>query len=116
MASPMSTATYEAAFTKKQIPRPNRTITTPPMAGPTTREAFMTTVLRLTALGRSSRPTISITKVWRAGIVEHVDETEQRGQEVDLPELDGVGDDQRTEHQGQQAAGGLGGSRAAFAC
>ena len=64
----MSTATYDAAFTKKQTPSPNTTITTPPMAGPTTREAFITTVLRLTALGRSSRPTISITKVWRAGL------------------------------------------------
>ena len=41
---------------------------TPPMAGPTTREAFMITVLRLTALGRSSRPTISIMKVCRAGL------------------------------------------------
>ena len=53
---------------KKQAPSPTRVMTRPPMAGPTTREAFITTVLRLTALGRSSRPTISMTKVWRAGL------------------------------------------------
>ena len=68
MDSPTITAMYEAALTKKQTPSPNTVITTPPMAGPTTREAFITTVFRLTALGRSSRPTISITKVWRAGL------------------------------------------------
>ena len=68
MARPMITATYEAALIKKQAPRPTTVMTTPPMAGPTTLEAFMTTVLRLTALGRSSRPTISMMKVWRAGL------------------------------------------------
>lgn len=68
MDSPTSTATNEAALTKKAGARPKRVMRTPPMAGPITREAFMTTVLRLTALGRSSRPTISIMKVWRAGL------------------------------------------------
>jgi hypothetical protein len=33
-----------------------------------TRAEFITTLLRLTALGRSSRPTSSRTKVWRAGL------------------------------------------------
>ena len=43
-------------------------MSTPPMAGPMTRAPFMTTLFRLTALGRSSLPTISMTKVWRAGL------------------------------------------------
>ena len=38
------------------------------MAGPMTRAEFISTLLRLTALGRSSWPTISETKVWRAGL------------------------------------------------
>ncbi len=38
------------------------------MAGPITRAEFMTTLLRLMALGMRSRPTISETKVWRAGL------------------------------------------------
>ena len=38
------------------------------MAGPMTRAEFMTTLFRLTALGRRSRPTISETNVCRAGL------------------------------------------------
>ena len=38
------------------------------MAGPITRAEFMSTLFRLMALGMSSRPTISETKVWRAGL------------------------------------------------
>ena len=38
------------------------------MAGPMTRAEFMSTLFRLTALGRRSRPTISETNVCRAGL------------------------------------------------
>ena len=55
-------------MTKKQTPSPNTVMMTPPMAGPTTRDMFMSDELRLTALARSSRPTISIMNVWRAGL------------------------------------------------
>ena len=48
-------------MTKKQVLRLNKVMIRPPIAGPITREAFITTELRLTAFGRSSRPTISIT-------------------------------------------------------
>ena len=62
------TAMYEAALTMKQVETPRVRIRTPPMAGPMTRAPFMTTLLRLTALGRRSRPTISETNVCRAGL------------------------------------------------
>ena len=38
------------------------------MAGPMTRAPFMTMLFRLTAFDRSFLPTISMTKVWRAGL------------------------------------------------
>ena len=47
---------------------PNVMMRTPPIAGPMTRAEFISTLLRLTALGNRSRPTISETKVWRAGL------------------------------------------------
>ena len=47
---------------------PTVMMSTPPMAGPMTRAEFISTLLRLTALGSSSIPTISETKVWRAGL------------------------------------------------
>jgi hypothetical protein len=65
---PTITATYDAAFTSKHTDRPTKAMRAPPMAGPMTRAEFITTLLRLTAFGRSSRPTSSSTKVWRAGL------------------------------------------------
>ena len=62
------TATYDKALTMKQVATPRVRIRTPPMAGPITRAEFMSTLLRLTALGKRSLPTISKTKVWRAGL------------------------------------------------
>ena len=53
---------------KKQVDTPTVRMSTPPMAGPITRAEFIRTLLRLTALGKSSIPTISETKVWRAGL------------------------------------------------
>ncbi len=47
---------------------PTEAMSTPAMAGPTMRAPFMTTLLRVTALVRRSGPTISNTKVWRAGM------------------------------------------------
>ena len=63
MARPITTATKDAALTKKQTPKPKSVMMTPPIAGPMTRYAFMTTVLRLTpVLGQVVAPlTISIT-------------------------------------------------------
>ena len=68
MASATITAAYDTAFTKKQVATPTVRIRAPPMAGPMTRAEFINTLLRLTAFGRSSWPTISETKVWRAGL------------------------------------------------
>ncbi len=53
---------------KKQVATPSVRMSTPPIAGPITRAEFMSTLLRLTAFGSSSIPTISETKVWRAGL------------------------------------------------
>ena len=52
----------------KQVETPRVMIRMPPIAGPMTRAPFMTTLLRLTALDRRSRSTISETNVWRAGL------------------------------------------------
>jgi hypothetical protein len=46
---------------------PTVAISTPAMAGPTTRALFTTTPLRLTALDRSSDVTRELMKAWRAG-------------------------------------------------
>ena len=64
----MITATYDAAFRKKHGAMPMTPMMTPATAGPITRAMLMLTVLSVTALWRCSRPTISITNVWRAGL------------------------------------------------
>ena len=62
------TAAYDAALMKKHVATPSVRMSTPPMAGPITRAEFISTLFRLTALGSRSRPTISDTNVWRAGL------------------------------------------------
>jgi hypothetical protein len=47
-------------------------IRTPATAGPTTRAPLKIIELSAIALGKSSRPTISTTKVWRAGMSKAV--------------------------------------------
>jgi hypothetical protein len=56
-----------AALTRKHGSTPQRRISPPAIAGPITREAWTRTLLRLTALTTRSGPTISMTKLWRAG-------------------------------------------------
>jgi hypothetical protein len=48
--------------------RPSPAMTRPATAGPTILAVCTSVELRATALTRSSRPTISMTKVWRAGM------------------------------------------------
>ncbi len=56
-----------AALTRKHGSTPQSRISVPAIAGPITRAAWTRTLLRLTALTTRSGPTISITKLWRAG-------------------------------------------------
>ena len=63
MASATITAAKDTALRKKHVATPTVRMSTPPIAGPMTRAEFISTLLRLTALGRSSMPTISETKV-----------------------------------------------------
>src|SRR5256885_16595931 len=58
---------YEAALTKKHAATPASASTTPPDAGPTTREALMITSYSPTALATRPRPTRPTTYNWRAG-------------------------------------------------
>ena len=65
--SETTTATKLAALSRKHSAMPPRLITMPAIAGPTTRATLTITELRLTALRRSSGPTISSTNDCRAG-------------------------------------------------
>src|SRR3954463_13426673 len=56
-ASAASTARKLTALTAKQAPTPAAAITTPPIAGPTTREALKRLAVSATAFGSSSLPT-----------------------------------------------------------
>ena len=55
-------------MTKKLVVTPEVAIRIPAIAGPTARPAFISTLFRLTAFGRRSRPTISWTNDCRAGL------------------------------------------------
>ena len=79
----------------------------PAIAGPTTRATLTITELRLTALRRSSGPTISSTNDCRAGFSKQLSSAEQQRQHVDLPERDEAGDRQEAERQRQHAHRGL---------
>ena len=50
------------------MPTPSSAITTPANAGPRMREVWMITEFSATALTTFSGPTISIAKLWRAGL------------------------------------------------
>ncbi len=63
---------YETALTRKHTDTPTVAIRMPATAGPTARAAFTSTELRLTALRRSSGPTISSTNAWRVGLSKTV--------------------------------------------
>ena len=65
---PTMMGTKDSPFTTKQTPSPNCATSTPASAGPRMRAALTSVELRATALVMSSRPTISIRKLWRAGI------------------------------------------------
>ena len=65
---PTMIGTKDSPFTRKQTPSPNCATSTPASAGPRMRAPFTSVELRATALVMSSRPTISIRKLWRAGI------------------------------------------------
>ena len=101
------TAAYEAALTMKQVDTPRVRIRTPPMAGPMTRAEFMTTLLRLTALGRRSRPTISETNVCRAGLSNRLTTPSSAERANTMPESDRVGDHEQAEGERQQPGRGL---------
>ena len=80
-------------------PTSNSLIKMAPMAGPMTREVLNMALLRATALGRSSSPTISLTKAWRTGMSIGAEGAEHEGQQVDGPQRVGPG-------QGDDGQGG----------
>ena len=61
-------ARYESAFTKKHHETPMLAMRRPAIAGPTTRAAVNSALLRLTAFVTCSVPTISTTNARRAGL------------------------------------------------
>src|SRR5450756_2734496 len=63
-----STAKNEAALSMKVHAIPVVTMRMPAIAGPTMRDALTMTLFKPTALVRSSGPTISTTKLCRAGL------------------------------------------------
>ena len=92
---------------RKQTPTPVVAMSTPPIAGPTTRARLTIVELRLTAVRRLSRPTISSMNDCRAGFSKALLSTEQRGEHADLPEADLAGDGQHAEDQRLDAHRGL---------
>ncbi len=66
MSREVTTAAKLAAFSRKQTPMPTVAMRTPPIAGPTARDAFTVTEFSVMALRSSSLPTISRTKACRA--------------------------------------------------
>jgi hypothetical protein len=61
-------AANDPALSRKQGATPTVAIATPAAAGPMIRAEWIRTLLRPTALTTRSEPTISITKLWRAGL------------------------------------------------
>ena len=92
---------------KKHVATPTTRMSTPPMAGPITRAEFISTLLRLTALGSSSSPTISETKVWRAGLSNRLTNPRPGREHVDLPQDHRVRHGQDAQDEGQQPRRGL---------
>jgi hypothetical protein len=66
--SATSIAPNDSAFSRKHGATPIAAITPPASAGPTIRAEWTIRLFRLTALTTRSRPTISITNAWRAGL------------------------------------------------
>lgn len=64
----MSGATKDSPLKRNAQPVPTPVIITPATAGPTSRADWKFAELRLTAFWSWSGPTISETKVWRAGL------------------------------------------------
>ena len=64
----ISIAPKDRALSRKHSAIPIVAITAPANAGPMIRADWMITLLRLTAFTTRSRPTSSITKLWRAGL------------------------------------------------
>ena len=63
-----SMAPNESALIRKHGPTPSSAITAPAAAGPRMRAVWMITEFSATALTTLSSPTISIAKLWRAGL------------------------------------------------
>ena len=55
-------------FRRNAIATPKRAMSSPATAGPTMRAVLKMIEFSATALGRSGRPTRSVTKDWRAGM------------------------------------------------
>ena len=74
----------------------------PASAGPTMRAVLNVAELMATALGRSSRPTISTTNAWRVGMSTALLKPSRRASTEDLPDLDPAAGGEREEAEGQQ--------------
>ena len=83
IASATMTATYDAALRKKHGARPITSIRMPPTAGPTTRELFITTLLRPTAFGELLATDHLHHEGLAGRVVEDVHEPEQHREHVD---------------------------------
>jgi hypothetical protein len=66
--SAISIAPNDSEFRRKHVAIPTVAITMPASAGPMIRADCTIRLFRLTALTTRSRPTSSITKLWRAGL------------------------------------------------
>ena len=64
----MIIAPNESELIRKQGPTPISAMMPPAVAGPRMRDVWTTTEFSATALTTLSGPTISITKLWRAGL------------------------------------------------
>ena len=97
LASAKMTAPNDAALMRKTGPVPTSTMRNPASAGPMTRPRLNDALLSPTALARSSRPTISMTKDCRAGASQAAPTPSSEGQHVDVPDLHDAGDVEHAE-------------------
>ena len=103
-ASMITTTRQEAALIRNDQPWPTAWISTPERAGPTSAPNWNTEELRLTALRTCRLPTNSATNTWRVGLSTDRDETEQGGDQVDVPDLCRSGQREESQ-QGRQGCG-----------
>ena len=86
----MIIAPKESALRRKQGPTPKVAITSPALAGPRIRAEWIRTLFRLTALTTRYEPTISIAKLWRAGLSTELIDPASEDEREHHPRNDGA--------------------------